>query len=105
MGWGNSVHRFQGATVIAVQQLPCPDDGSWPGCSVRVTLSKGRASSGYRSNYDRRPVWWLELDLVNQIGNDVWHQGTRFGGPHGETRAREEYRLAVTDERPEEATS
>lgn len=63
----NTVRAYEGASTVAEHVFDVYDADSKKDTRARVTLSKGRASSGYRSDYERLEVWWTELAVLAHL--------------------------------------
>lgn len=50
------------------------------GDTLQVTLYDGRASDGYKSDFERRPARWIEWSRYTTGGKRVVRQATRYGG-------------------------
>lgn len=54
--------------------------GSYEGDILQVTLYKGRASDGYKSDFTRRPARWIVWTRHDSSGRRTVRHATRFGG-------------------------
>lgn len=54
--------------------------GSYEGDILTVTLYAGKASDGYKSNFENRPARWIVWMRVDSQGKRVHRTSQRFGG-------------------------
>lgn len=77
--------RLQGVAV---------PESRFAGCNALVILYQGRASDGYKSDYEHRPARWLLVCVTDTAGKRVERQAWRFGGKNyaAGLKAFEQYR-------------
>lgn len=88
----NSVRRYKSAELVEVAQHDVQLEDGTP-ATLRHILSTGNASHGYRSDYHRVQVWWVELEVSTIARRRVF--GRKYQGVNAERNARADYLESV----------
>lgn len=90
----NTVRAHKSAAIVDNEGFAVTDaDRGGAEALVWVTLYRGKASQGYRSNMERVETWWTEMSVNGQRGRTF---GRSFTGKRAEANARADYDEAVT---------
>lgn len=89
----NTVRAYKSATPMGRRTFDAYDLDAGRLTTVEIVLSRGTASDGYKSDFDKREVWWTEMSIVGPRGRRCF--GRRFSGPRAEQKARADYDEAV----------
>lgn len=87
----NTVRPHKGADLVASETAE-----PIPGMTMRVELHKGRASSGYHSDFERVETWWVTNIVTVDGYSRRFVRGRRYSGKSPEAKARADYRDAVS---------
>ncbi len=90
-GFINSVRPYKRADLVAGF-----DAQPIPGLTMRVELHRGRASSGYHTDFEKVETWWV-VNYVTRADapHRLFGRGKRYSGKSCEAKARADYRDAV----------
>lgn len=86
----NSVRPYKGADLIAGETSE-----PLPGLTMRIELWRGRASSGWKSDYEKVETWWVVNYVTHPDARGRFGRGKRYSGKSAESKARRDYRDAV----------
>lgn len=81
--WSNTVRPYKGAACLG------SETGQVRFGRMTVELHKGRASQGYKTDYERIESWWVSVQIVHAGRRYV--RGTRYSGRSAERKARKEF--------------
>jgi hypothetical protein len=87
----NTVRPHKGADLIeSTTSEPVP------GLTMRVELHRGRASSGYHSDFEKVETWWVVNYVTrHDLPGRRFVRGRRYSGKSPEAKARRDYAEAV----------
>lgn len=89
--WTNTVRPYVKADLVAGETAE-----AMPGLTMRIELHKGRASSGYKSDFEKVETWWVVNYVTrSDAPSRRFGRGTRYSGKSAEAKARRDYRDAV----------
>lgn len=71
--WTNATRAPKAAVVVEQRELP---EAEAIGKVGTVTLFEGRASDGYKTDYERVKRWWVEVAYSD--GHSTFRRGKRF---------------------------